>query len=93
MLAIGMAAIYTVVLLVASRLWHAGRLSDHAETLVVVGLAPLFGIAYAVVTGAPLVVIAVVAVIALVVPLALYRTVADLVREQGDLPRAKTGRP
>ena len=90
MFALVVALLAVCTLPIAARLWRAGRVSDRAMTLVVVSLAPLSCLLYALLTGASPVVLGLTALVALPGVL-LYRTLLDLIREQGDQIRSARG--
>lgn len=88
MLMLGLAAGAGVVLLGSAFLWRDGRLSDHAVTLVVTGLAPASVLLYALLTG-PIWLALVAAALTALGPALLYRTVHDLIQEHGEFMRRR----
>jgi hypothetical protein len=74
-----------VVLAVAGRSWRDGQLSDRAVTNVVVGWAPAACAIYALSTGGSVAVAFAASALLALPGLLLYRTIFDLVREQGAL--------
>jgi hypothetical protein len=76
-----------VALLIAARLWRAGRLSDRAMTNLVIALLPALILVYGVIKGySPPFILATTA-LSITPGLLLRRVIADLIREQGELQR------
>ena len=86
-IAIPLVALAIVSRPVEVRLWRAGRLSDRAVTLLVLGRFPVLATIGAVATGGDIGFVAMIALISLLPMLLFYRFLLGMVREQAQAHR------